>query len=470
MRTTLAMMMVSALAATGCSSTGKPGTDSAAGTTTSITADTNRGIHPAWSRNAVIYEVNIRQYTPEGTFVAFTKQLPRLKALGVDILWIMPVQPIGKVNRKGTLGSYYSIADYTALNPEFGTQADFIAMVDAAHALGLKVILDWVANHTAYDHVWTTAHPSWHTRRKDGTLSRPIDPEGKETDWTDVADLDYGNADMRQAMIAAMRWWVDTTHIDGFRCDVAGFVPHDFWAAARTALLQAKPDLFFLAEWEDPALHASFDATYGWGLFHLMNDVASGKKGTAELDRYFAEFESTFPADGYRMYMTSNHDENSWNGTEFERMGANHEAAYVLSATVQRSIPLLYSGQEASLNRRLPFFEKDSIDWAGPSLADFYRTIFDLRHTQEVLWNGPWGAPQQKLATDGGDRTWAFTRTRGDQSVAVLLNFGDTPVTLHYSGLPVAGTYTDWFSKASVSLTAAGSIDVPAHGYRVLVK
>ncbi|MCC7052168.1 MAG: alpha amylase C-terminal domain-containing protein [Gemmatimonadaceae bacterium] len=453
---------------TGCSGAGTPAGKPADSAGAAQAVD--RGIHPEWSRNAVIYEVNIRQYTPEGTFAAFTKQLPRIRALGVDILWIMPVQPIGTVNRKGTLGSYYSIRDYTAVNPEFGTEADFTAMVAAAHAQGFKVILDWVANHTAFDHEWTVSHRDWYTLRKDGTISRAVDQEGKETDWSDVADLNYGSTAMRQAMIAEMKWWVDSTGIDGFRCDVAGFVPYDFWADARRALLAAKPDLFFLAEWEDPKLHASFDMTYGWGLLHLMNDVASGKQKTPALDRYFAEFEATFPAGAYRMYMTSNHDENSWQGTEFERMGANHQAAYVLGATVQRSMPLLYSGQEVSLNRRLAFFEKDSIDWTGPSLAEFYRAIFDLRHTQEVLWNGPWGAPQVQLATDGGDRTWAFTRTRGEKSVAVLVNFGDTTVSVKYTGLPVAGTYTDWFTKASVPLAAAGTIEIPAHGYRVLVK
>jgi alpha-amylase len=470
MRTFFVVMTFTAFVVAGCSGVSAKANTPVDSTQVAAAFTADRGMHPEWSKNAVIYEVNIRQYTPEGTFAAFTKQLPRLKTLGVDILWFMPVQPIGKLNRKGTLGSYYSISDYTAFNPEFGTEADFKAMVDAAHAQGFKVILDWVANHTAFDHEWTVAHKDWYTLHKDGTISRAIDQDGKETDWSDVADLNYASKDMRQAMIGEMRWWVDAMHIDGFRCDVAGFIPYDFWAEVRTALASAKPDLFFLAEWEDPKLHASFDMTYGWGLMHLMNDVASGKQPTAELDKYFAEFESTFPAGAYRMNMTTNHDENSWNGTEFERMEANHQAAYVLSATVQNSMPLLYSGQEVSLNRRLPFFEKDSIDWSGPSLADFYRSIFELRHTQGVLWNGQYGAPQVKLATDGGNRTWAFTRTRGDSSVAVLVNFGDTPVAAKYTGLPVTGTYTDWFSKVSLPLAAAGTIAIPAHGYRVLVK
>ena len=469
MRTVLTAIVLASAALTACSTSEKKGArpaDTAGAATTGVDA----GIHPQWSKNAVIYEVNIRQYTPEGTFAAFSKELPRLKALGVDILWIMPVQPIGKLNRKGTLGSYYSISDYTAFNPEFGTEADFKAMVAAAHAQGLKVILDWVANHTAFDHHWTTEHKNWYTLRPDGSISRAVDDKGKETDWSDVADLNYANKDMRAAMLGEMKWWVDSTGIDGFRCDVAGFVPHDFWSEMRTTLNAAKPDLFFLAEWEDPALHASFDATYGWGLFHLMNDVASGKTATSALDTYFAEFESKFPTGSYRMNFTSNHDENSWNGTEFERMGANHQSAFVLSATAQNAFPLLYSGQEASFNRRLAFFEKDSIDWTGPSLATFYRSMFDLRHTQEVLWNGPWGAAQTKLTTDGGDRVWAFVRARGEMAVVVVTNFSDKPVVVKYSALAQPGPYTDWFSKAAVTLTASGSIDVPAHGYRVLVK
>lgn len=429
-----------------------------------------RTSHPVWAKSAVMYEVNIRQYTPVGTLAAFTKQLPRLKALGVDILWIMPVQPIGKLNRKGSLGSYYSISDYTAVNPEFGTQQDFTAMVTAAHALGLKVILDWVANHTAFDHEWARVNKDWYTLRADGSISRPVDPQGKETDWSDVADLNYSNRNMRAAMINEMSWWVKNTGIDGFRCDVAGFVPTDFWAEAYTALIRQRSDLFFLAEWEDPALHASFDMTYGWELFHLMNDVASGKKPTTAIDTYFAEFEPKFPSDAYRLNFTSNHDENSWNGTEFERMGANHQAAYVLMATTKNSMPLLYSGQEASFKRRLAFFEKDSIDWSGPSLVDFYRTIFELRHTQDVVWNGDAGAPQQRLQTNGGNRVYAFTRARGDKAVVVVTDFANSPATVSYTGLGSPGAYTDWFSKAAVTLEASGSITVPANGYRVLVK
>lgn len=431
-------------------------------------ADTT--FHPSWSKSATIYEVNVRQYTPEGTFAAFERHLPRLKAMGVDILWLMPVQPIGHKGRKGSLGSYYAIADYTATNPEHGTEADFKHLVDAAHAQGMRVILDWVANHTAHDHEWIAAHPDWYVHRADGTISNARDNEGRETDWTDVAELDYDNAAMRQAMIGEMRWWLTAMGVDGFRCDVAGGVPMDFWMQARTALKATRPDLFLLAEAESPEMHTAFDATYGWELHHLLNEIAQGKKGTPELDAYFARQDGAYGRDPYRMYFTSNHDENSWNGTEFERMGANHLPSFVLAATVQNSFPLVYTGQEASLNRRLRFFEKDTIDWTGPSLADFYRTMFNLKHTQPALANGGWGAPQVKLQTSGGDRVYAFTRTLGTNTVLVAVNFGDAAAQAAYTGLARPGSYTDWFGRQPVSLAASGTIAIPAHGYRVLVR
>ncbi len=426
--------------------------------------------HPAWSRDAVIYEVNVRQYTPEGTFAALQRHLPRLRALGVDVLWLMPVQPIGRKNRKGVLGSYYSIADYRGVNPEFGTRADVVRFVQGAHRRGMKVILDWVPNHTAYDHPWTAQHPDWYERNPDGTIHNARDNEGKETDWTDVAELNYANADMRRAMIADMRFWLDSVGVDGFRCDVAGGVPDDFWAAARRELGAGRPGLFMLAEAESPAMHAAFDMTYGWELHHLLNDLAKGRKGTAELDRYFARQDSAYPADAYRMYFTSNHDENSWQGTEFERMGANHLPAYVLAATAKNGVPLLYTGQEASLNKRLRFFERDTVDWSGPSLAAWYGRLFALRRAQPALRNGAEGGDQRRLDTDGGDRVYAFTRTRGANSVVVAVNFGDAPARVRYRGLPRPGGYRDGFGGPGAALAADGVLELPAHGYRVFVR
>lgn len=433
-------------------------------------APLDSGLHPDWSRNAVIYEVNIRQYTPEGTFAAFERHLPRLQNLGVDILWIMPVQPIGRTNRKGTLGSYYSVADYHAINPEFGTQADFKALVDSAHALGMKVILDWVANHTAFDNPWTTEHPDFYHHRPDGSISVALDNEGKETDWTDVADLNYDNQELREAMIGEMRWWLDTFGIDGFRCDVAGFVPYDFWAQMRQALAPSHPGLFLLAEWEDPRLHATFDMTYGWELYHLLNQIARDEASTAALDAYFGRQDSTYPADAYRTYFTSNHDENSWNGSEFERMGANHQPAFVLSATVQNSLPLIYTGQEASLQKRLRFFDKDTVAWSDTTLTGFYRSLIRLKHTQTALRNGAWGGPQTRLHTAGGGHSYAFTRTRAGNTVLVAVNFGADAATVRYLDLTTPGTYTDWFDLETLTLPTTGSLEIPAHGFRVLVR
>jgi alpha-amylase len=424
---------------------------------------------PAWSRNAVIYEVNVRQYTPEGTFAALDRQLPRLDSLHVDILWIMPVQPIGKKNRKGPLGSYYSISNYTAINPEFGTAADFKTLVRDAHKLGKKVLLDWVPNHTAFDHVWITAHPDWYVHRPDGSISNARDNEGHETDWTDVAELNYDNAAMRKQMIADMRWWLDTMNIDGFRCDVAGGVPMDFWREARRQLTAVRPQLFMLAEAEGPQYYPAFDATYGWEFHHLLNELAQGKQPTSALDAYFARAKKQYPPSAYRMYFTSNHDENSWSGSEFERMGENHVPAYILSATAIEGMPLLYTGQEASLKKRLRFFEKDTVDWSGQSLADFYRRVFDLKHSNPALANGAAGGDQVKLETDGGDRIYAFTRTRGTNAVLVVVNFGDSPAHVNYRGLARAGTYTGWFNKTGVQLASSGTLDLAAHGFRVLV-
>lgn len=424
---------------------------------------------PAWGQRAVVYEINVRQYTPEGNLAALRAHLPRLDSLGVDILWVMPVQPIGKLRRKGSLGSPYSIANYDAIEPAYGSDADFRAFVDDAHRRGRKVILDWVANHTAFDHPWITQHPDWYVHRADGTVINARDNEGKDTDWTDVAELDYAKPAMRAEMIRSMRWWLDSMHIDGFRCDVAGGVPLDFWIDARTALARVQPDLFWLAEAESGQAHRAFDATYGWELHHLLNDIAQGKKPTSMLDDYFERQRQQFPPTALRMYFTSNHDENSWNGTEFERMGANHLPSFVLATTALNAIPLIYTGQEVSMHKRLRFFERDTVDWTGASLAGFYHAMVELKHTQRALASGVPGGAQRTLATTG-DRVYAFTRTRAGNTVLVALNFGDAPASISYRGLQQPGGFTDWFTKSTQTLGASGSIDVPAHGYRVFVR
>ena len=427
-------------------------------------------VPPAWSRRAVIYEVNVRQFTPEGTIAALQQHLPRLRRLGVDILWLMPVQPIGRKNRKGSLGSYYSIADYRGVNPAFGTASDFRSLVNAAHRQGMKVVLDWVPNHSAFDHPWITRHKDYYVTRADGTVINARDNEGRDTDWTDVAELNYDNPAMRSAMIADMRWWLETMGIDGFRCDVAGGVPMDFWRDARRELLRSRPGLFMLAEAEDPRMHEVFDMTYAWQLHHLLNDITQGKQSTGALDAYFAKDDSLYGPGAYRMTFTSNHDENSWNGTEFERMGINHLPAFVVASTSRRSMPLLYTGQEASMNKRLRFFEKDTVDWNGPSLAEFYRAMFALKHRHAALANGAWGGAQHVERTDGGERVYAFSRTRGANTVLVAVNFGDAPARATLESFSRPGRYTDWFTKSRTTQAARGRIDIPAHGYRLLVR
>ena len=266
--------------------------------------------HPCYAYDATIYELNTRQLTEEGTFKAAEAVLPALKEIGVDIIWIMPIQKIGVLERKGTLGSYYAITDYCQFNPEFGTRADFEHFLAEAHKLGLKVILDWVANHTAPDSEWTK-NEGWHYRDSLGNLM-------VQYDWTDISKLNYDNQDMRAAMKQAMHWWMDTIGIDGFRCDVAGEVPTDFWNEAMAEIRAKHPDMFTLAEDEAEAqdlTETAFDMYYGWELHHLMNGVAQGNKTVEDLWGYFAKVDTTLRKEAIRMNFTSNHDENSWNGT-----------------------------------------------------------------------------------------------------------------------------------------------------------
>ena len=298
--------------------------------------------HPEWSYRSVVYELNVRQATPDGTFAAAADRLPALKELGVDIVWCMPIYPIGTQGRKGTLGSYYAISDYCDVNPEFGTLDAFL---NRAHELDMKVILDWVANHTSPDSKWAQEHRDWHLR---DSLGNTV----VEYDWTDIAKLDYGNCDMRRAMTDAMHFWVDRG-VDGFRCDMAMLVPIDFWQTSFAELKEKRPDLYLLAEGESAELHdRAFDATYTWELHHLLNDVAQGKKGVAELKAYLAADAEKMPREAMRLMFTSNHDENSWAGTEFERMGDAVRAMAVLCFTLPQGQPLIYTGQEVGYDHR----------------------------------------------------------------------------------------------------------------------
>ena len=391
--------------------------------------------HPAWSRNAVIYEVNLRQYTPEGTVTAFAEQLPRLKELGVDILWMMPVHPISKVDRKGTLGSYYSVANYKEFNPEFGTFEQFKDMVKKAHDLGMKVIIDWVPNHTGRDNNWVTEHPDYYKKDSLGNMMGIYD-------WTDVYVLDYSNSETRKAMIDAMKFWLTDADVDGFRCDVAMEVPTDFWNEARPQLQEVKPELFMLAEATKAELQVdAFDMGYNWPMKDLFSAIAytAGQytfKGTdgkvkefpethaTEINNLIAKQETEFPKNTFLMNMITNHDLNSWEGTEFERLGNLTKAFAVLSYTLP-GMPMLYTGQETGLNRAFQFFEKDTPptweprnDWFA-----FYQTLNQLKHTEKALDAGIKMTEFISYATTSND-LYIFTRQKDESIVTVFTNLG----------------------------------------------
>ncbi len=416
-------------------------------------------LFPEKAKNLNIYEVNIRQYTPEGTIKAFQSHLSRLHAMGVDILWIMPVQPISEKNRKGSLGSYYSIQDYTAVNPNFGTVGDFRALVAEAHERGMYVILDWVANHTGFDHEWTTIE-GYHNTDSLGNVTWPAG-----TDWTDVADLNYENQEMRQAMIEEMKWWVTETDLDGFRCDVAGEVPNDFWKAAIDSL-QATKNVFMLAEWDEPEMHnAGFHMTYGWGPHHWMNETAKGHFDVDSLEVLMTGDIERYGKEPFRMMFTTNHDENSWNGTVFERFGEGHKAWAVWAFTV-RGMPLIYGGQEAGLDERLLFFEKDTIDFKSIPHQGFYTKLLSLKHENEALANGEFGGPAQFIA-DNNSNVTSFKRSVEGNEVYVIINLSNEAQNVRYASTDLSGSYKDYFSDKEVAFVEGSDITLAPFEYYV---
>jgi 1,4-alpha-glucan branching enzyme len=416
-----------------------------------------------WSRDAVIYEVNIRQYTKEGTIKAFSAHLPRLKELGVDILWLMPVYPVSEKNRKGSLGSYYAVADYRAVNPEFGTMEDLKKLVTQAHQLGMKVILDWVANHTGWDNVIMAEHKDWYTQNEKGEI---VVPEG--TDWTDTADLNYKNEDMRNYMIGSLKFWLENANVDGFRCDVAGMVPTDFWEKARVELDKVKP-VFMLAEgWEPELVENAFDMGYAWDGHHLMNHVAKGEKNVADIKAYFAKVDTMYHKDAYLMNFTTNHDENSWNGTTAERMGDAAKTFAVFSYTIP-GMPLIYSGQEAGLNHRLKFFEKDEINWSDLTMQKFYEKLNQLKKSNKALQAGERGGKIQWLGTSKEETVCAFQRKVDGNTVVAVFNMSKEPVEVDIKGM-VAGDYTDFFKNEKIQLKDNATLKLDKWGYKIFVK
>jgi len=446
---------------------------------------------PEWHKDAVIYEVNLRQFTKENTFASFEKHIPRLKDMGVDILWFMPVTPISEKNKKGELGSPYSVADYYNTNPAYGSLEDFKKMVQAIHDAGMYIIVDWVPNHTGWDNPWITEHPEWYTKDKDGNITDPIDYNtGKPWGWTDVADLNYDVPEMRLEMIRALKFWVNETGLDGFRMDVAHGVPVDFWEQVSDSLYAIKP-LFMLSEGEVPDIvnNGTFVADYGWEMHHLLNEIAAAQgesrkaganmdkgnpvegekkvqiKTARDIDAVLAKKSEQYKK-GYQMQFTSNHDENSWAGTEFTRMGNGHKAFAVLCATFN-GIPLIYTGQESAMDKSLQFFVKDTVTWGNYSYTSFYKELFDLKKRNKALWNGTEGGALVKVATGNDDNIYAFTREKDGDKVLVIINLSSKKQKAVLQGGNAAGSYTQLYSGAKKDVKEGDTFELAAWDYLV---
>ncbi|MGY4398144.1 1,4-alpha-glucan branching enzyme [Sphingomonas sp. UYAg733] len=418
--------------------------------------------HPEWSKSAVIYQINTRQFTPEGNFRAAEKQLPRLKEMGVGIIWLMPVHPIGVKNRKGSLGSPYAVRDYYAVNPEFGTVADLRSFVDTAHKLGLHVILDWVANHTAWDAPIHDQHPDWYKKDWKGA-DRPT----LWFDWSDIIDLDYSKPALREYMTGALKYWVREVGIDGYRADVAGWVPLDFWENARAELDAIKP-VFMLAEFDHRDVHrASFDASYAWKWNNAMHDIGLGKADATALFGYYSEAEGAWPDVAQRMVYTENHDQNAWEGTEFERFGPGLNNAIVLSF-VGAGMPLIHNGQEAGNPKRLKFFEKDPIVWRDHPNNALFKRLIAFRQAHPALWNAPWGARMVPVVNTVPTKVLSFVREKDGDKVFALFNMSPDRQSVKFTDGPTIGTYRDFDGDKAVTIGGASELTLAPWSYRVL--
>lgn len=416
-----------------------------------------------WPAATNIYEVNIRQYTPEGTFTAFAKELPRLKDMGVEVLWLMPIHPIGKKNRKGLLGSYYSIRDFKDVNPEFGTRDDFKTLVKIVHELGMKIIIDWVANHAAWDNVWTEEHPDYFERDADGNFKAPYD-------WTDVIQIDHTSIAEQDAMIAAMKFWVTDFDIDGFRADLAHLTPLSFWKKARAAIEPLKQNLFWLAETEEISYHAVFDASYTWEWMHKTEEFCKGKIQFNDLIDLLKMQEEQFPSNAYRMYFTSNHDENSWNGTEYEKYGGMAKAFAVFSFT-WNGIPMIYSGQELPNLKRLKFFEKDTIAWKQEHLLhDFYKTLLGLRKRNPATAAGDTSVTTHLICTDRDKSILGYLRRKEADEILVFLNLSNQEIDVTITDSLINGSFSNVFDDSLSQLSAGSLLRIMPGGFLVFEK
>jgi glycosidase len=415
-------------------------------------------LHPKWSYSTNIYEVNVRQYTPEGTFKAFSKHLPRLKDMGVETLWFMPITPISEKGRLGSLGSYYAAKDYEKVNPEFGTVEDFKDLIKEAHKMGFKILMDFVANHTGNDHSWVTKHPDYYVHNENDLI---IHPHG----WSDVSQLNYAVPEVWKKMTDILKYWIKEYDVDGFRCDMAHLVPLEFWLHAKKKTAKLKEYLFWLGECEVPEYHKVFDATYTWKWMHgsekFYHKQISLQSMLTILYRSYIEF----PCNAQRVYFTSNHDENSWNGTTAEKYGNALKLFAVFSCTWD-GIPLIYSGEELPNYKRLSFFEKDQIDWnQNVELHAFYKTLLTLKSNNKSLRAGDPDVITKIISHPDEPQVFAYLREIKSAQVLVILNCSDEDVNFPVKN--VCGVFSNVFGGADINFDLNNNVYLQPWGYLV---
>ncbi|MEM6687595.1 MAG: alpha-amylase family glycosyl hydrolase [Bacteroidota bacterium] len=440
-------------------------------------------VSAAMMESAVIYEANIRQYSKEGSFDAFTKDIPQLRELGVKVIWLMPIFPISETKRKATgdqfvsdiedpkerekyLGSYYAVSDFKKINPEFGTIEDFRALVKTAHDNDIYVILDWVPNHTGWDHTWLTTNPEFYTKNDKGEITDPLNEDGVPVGWADVADLNYDNKELRKAMIKDMQYWLSEEGVDGFRCDVAGSVPTDFWEEA-VPQLRATKDIFMLAEaWEPELLKGElFDMAYGWDTHHRMNHIAKGEETVANWDQRMQQIDSLYEDDDILMNFVTNHDENSWNGTIEERLGEG-AAAFTALSFVAPGMPLIYSGQEYDMKHRLKFFEKDEIPKTKGEMWPLLAKLGTLKNTHVALNGGKNAALYTKITTGDSGALLAFSREKEGKKVVYIGNLSENPQN---TTIDLSGSYTDYITGEKIIFSKDEDFPLRPWQYMVLL-
>jgi len=414
--------------------------------------------HPNWSYSTNIYEVNIRQYTPEGTFKAFSKHLPRLKDMGVQTLWFMPITPISEKGRLGTLGSYYAAKDYEKVNPEFGTVEDFKALIKEAHEMGFKILMDFVADHTGNDHPWVTQYPEYFVHRENGLI---IHPQG----WSDVSQLNYAVPEVWKKMTDVLKYWIKEYEVDGFRCDMAHLVPLDFWVHAKKKTAKLKADLFWLGECEVPEYHKVFDATYTWKWMHGSEQFYHKQISLQSMLTILYRSSIEFPSNAQRLYFTSNHDENSWNGTTAEKYGSALQLFAVFSCTWD-GIPLIYSGEELPNFKRLSFFEKDQIEWnQNVELHTFYKTLLTLKSNNKSLRAGDPDVITKIISHPDEPQAFSYLREYKTAQVLVILNCSDND--LNFPVKNVFGVFKNVFGGEDIDFDTNNSVYLKPWGYLV---